>query len=312
MTRQRRTHTKRKFFIPRIILCVVLTLLVGGIWYSHSIGSGTKADSATNSSSTETSATTEKAAKIKQELTNYLNEVTEDGTVNVSFYNLSPVAGSSAAKADDAAVYKEGNLAVSVNGDKSHVAASTYKLFISAFLFHEDSIGSFKWTSSNSDGFKRMIVNSENDFAEEELSTFGLSTINNFIKNQGWSSPVFVQDEDANTTANSLKDLLLSLENGTGAFSDESNRAKLLNYMSKQEYRTGIPTGASDAKSGTTVQDKVGFLNDTNNDAGIVTLPNGQKYILVIMTNGHSQSGLSGFPRIAKITKNIQKIVYGD
>jgi len=81
--------------------------------------------------------------------------------------------------------------------------------------------------------------------------------------------------------------------------------------MGKQIYRTGIPTGVAQANSGTTVQDKVGFLDDTNNDAAIVTLPNGQKYVLVIMTNGHNQSGLSGFSRIAEIAKNVQKIVYG-
>lgn len=81
--------------------------------------------------------------------------------------------------------------------------------------------------------------------------------------------------------------------------------------MGQQNYRTGIPTGAAEAKSGTTVQDKVGFLDDTNNDAAIVTLPNGQRYILVIMTNGHNQSNLSGFPRIAEIAKNVQNIVYG-
>ena len=56
---------------------------------------------------------------------------------------------------------------------------------------------------------------------------------------------------------------------------------------------------------------KVGWYADTNNDAGLVTLPNGQRYILVIMTHGHMQSGFSGFPRIAKITTHIQKMVYG-
>lgn len=81
--------------------------------------------------------------------------------------------------------------------------------------------------------------------------------------------------------------------------------------MGEQVYRTGIPTGVAAANKGTTVQDKVGFLNDTNNDAAIVTMPNGQRYILVIMTHGHGQSGFSGFPKIAKIAKKVQTIVYG-
>ena len=82
--------------------------------------------------------------------------------------------------------------------------------------------------------------------------------------------------------------------------------------MGKQIYRTGIPAGVAAADKGTTVSDKVGFLDDTNNYAAIVTMPNGQKYILVIMTHGHNQSGFSGFPKIAKIAKKVQQIVYGD
>jgi hypothetical protein len=131
--------------------------------------------------------------------------------------------------------------------------------------------------------------------------------LNTFNKSQGWYPAVFQTGEGVQTTSYSLQLLLKDLEAGTGAFQNKSDQAKILNLMGKQVYRTGIPTGAAEANAGTTVQDKVGFLDDTNNDAAIVTLPNGQKYILVIMTNGHNQSGFSGFPRIAEIAKKCSE-----
>ncbi|WP_259599925.1 class A beta-lactamase-related serine hydrolase [Clostridium botulinum] len=171
--------------------------------------------------------------------------------------------------------------------------------------------GNFSWTTDNETGFEKMIVNSENDYAEEQINNYGADELNAFNANQNWYTGVFQAGQGTLTTSYSLQLLLEDLAEGKGAFENKSDRAKILNWMGKQIYRTGIPTGATAADAGTTVQDKVGFLDDTNNDAGIVTLPNGERYILVILTNGHKQSGFSGFKRIAEITKNVQKIVYG-
>lgn len=248
---------------------------------------------------------------IKKNLTNYLNTVTKDGTVSVSFYNLGATTGSTAAKSKYADVYKEGSLEVESNAHTAQTAASTYKLFIVSFLMQQKLNGNFTWTTTNTNGFYTMIVNSANDYAEDQLSKYGMSTIDSYISSKNWYSPVFQSGEDATTTSYSLELLLKDLAKGTGSFTNQSDRQKILKLMGKQVYRTGIPAGVAAAKKGTTVTDKVGFLNDTNNDAAIVTMPNGQRYILVIMTHGHNQSGFSGFKKIAKIAKNVQTIAYG-
>jgi len=67
---------------------------------------------------------------------------------------------------------------------------------------------------------------------------------------------------------------------------------------------------AQPAKAGTKVADKVGFLGDTNNDAGIVTLPDGEQYILVVTTHGAQPGGETGFKHIAQITQHVQGMVY--
>ncbi|KRL04418.1 serine hydrolase [Liquorilactobacillus oeni] len=287
-------------------LTLILILYAGTIAKSSS-QSGSKNKVQRSSVSSEH----KKQNKIKNKLQVYLNSVTADGTASVSFYNLSPVSGSKAAAEKDAATYTEGNLAVSANANSVQTSASTYKLFITAYLMEQKKKGNFSWTEDNTSGFKSMIIYSENDYAEEQLAAIGSAKINKFIANENWYSPVFSENTAAQTTALSLTNLLLQLHHGTGPFSNSDDRKFILNLMGSQVYRTGIPTGAAQAAAGTTVQDKVGFLNDVNNDAGIVTLPNGQRYVLVIMTHGHNQSGFSGFSRIAAITKKIQSIVYG-
>ena len=78
--------------------------------------------------------------------------------------------------------------------------------------------------------------------------------------------------------------------------------------MENQVYRDGIPAAAEQVASGSTVQDKVGWIGSTDNDAGIVTTPKSDRYLLVIMTdNGNYQD----FSQIEKIASKIQTIVYG-
>lgn len=295
-------NKKINLHIIKVTLAIILLVGLILIWVQHFNNPTTNAQSAETSSSS----TVKQRKIIKTNLTNYLNSVTKDGTVSVSFYNLGTESSSTAAS-----LYKKGSIQVESNAHTAQTAASTYKLFITAFLMQQKLQGNFTWSTANTDGFTRMIVNSENDFAETQLASYGKTAINKFISGQGWYSPVFQDGVDAQTTSYSLQLLLQQLDAGTGPFKNSSDRAKILKLMGKQVYRTGIPTGTNEANEGTTVTDKVGFLNDTNNDAGIVTLPNGQKYILVIMTHGHGQSGFSGFSKIAKIAKNVQTIVYG-
>ena len=285
----------------------MVCLLVAGFGYYHN---NSQASISSSDNSKVTKAVKKKRKIIKTNLTNYLNTVTADGTASVSFYNLGNDNSNSNSQYNQ--VYQEGSLEVESNASTVKTAASTYKLYLSAFLMGQKQAGNFSWTSDNNTGFTKMIVNSENDFAEEQIDNYGADTISAYLKKQGYYGNIFQEGQAAQTTSYSLELLLRDLENGTGSFKNSSDQQKLLNLMGKQIYRTGIPTGVAQADSGTTVQDKVGFLDDTNNDAAIVTLPNGQKYVLVIMTDGHNQSGLSGFSRIAEIAKNVQKIVYGD
>ena len=281
------------------ILAVVI-----GVWGVHHVVSGhdrqtTSATASSTSTSSSTSTTNAKRSAIQAKIQAYLDKVGADKTVSVTFKNLTPKAGSTASKN---ALYNSGSLSASVNGDTLETSASTYKLFIAAYLFSHNNT----WTDTTTTGFNNMVVNSANDFSESILSEYGAATIDRYLTSQGWNK-VFDDDRAAETSSNTLASVLTSLQAGTGAFSDSSLQNWLLTDMSKQVYRDGIPAAAG---SGATVQDKVGFLDDVNNDAAIVTLPDGERFILVIMTHGHNQATLD-FSRINTIAKQVIKLVYG-
>lgn len=281
-----------------------MAIFMGSLVFNYTTVSATTVSEETNQ------AIEQRQKNVKKELSTYLDGITKDGTTSVSFYNLGATSGSSAGNPVDEKLYKAGSMEGESNAHAVQTSASTYKLYIAAYLMHQKLMGNFSWTAANTDGFTRMIVNSENDFAESQILQSGASTISSYLESQGWYNPFFQTNQVAQTTSYSLQLLLTDLAKGKGSFQNKDDRNKILNLMGKQIYRSGIPAGADAANSGTTVEDKVGFLDDANNDAGIVTLPNGQKYILVILTNGHGQTGFSGFPRITTITEKIQSIVY--
>jgi hypothetical protein len=87
-----------------------------------------------------TQAIKKKQKIIKTNLTNYLNTVTKDGTVSVSFYNLGAESGSSAANSKYAKLYQAGSLETESNAHAVKTAASTYKLYLTAYLMNQNKM----------------------------------------------------------------------------------------------------------------------------------------------------------------------------
>lgn len=181
-------------------------------------------------------------------------------------------------------------------------SASTYKLYIMLRVFNEIENGKISWNSkildtNVSNCFERTIVLSANDCSEEWLRKFGRSSTNSFLRTKGFSpGTVFPNDGPAKTTAADLNKFLVQLENST--LVTGQNRTMLLEKMSRQIYRQGVPAG-----SGAKVYDKVGFLWDYVHDAAIVRHPKGT-YVIVVMTKGDS------YQKIAGITKQVERILY--
>ena len=181
-------------------------------------------------------------------------------------------------------------------------SASTYKLYVMLRLFDDINQGKRKWDDqivddSLSTCFERMIVVSANNCAEELISQFGTQKLTDYLHGKGFSNGTGFNFSDAtHTTAADLLKMLIGIENGS--IVSGQNRNMLLEKMSRQIYRNGIPAGSAG-----TVYDKVGFLWGYNNDAAVVRHPQGT-YALAVMTKGHS------FAKIAEITRQIERIMY--
>lgn len=301
-----RTHRlKRKVRWALIaILAVVLVVVIGGVAVNAHDRQTTTSSSSSRAVSSSGPTTAEKKADLKKALQTYFDQQVAGGKVQLSLYSLDPAAGSAAAKKPNGAIDGKGTQAVAAQGDTKVLSASTYKLYIAAYVFHRLAQKQMSWTLTDKQNFDAMIVNSENGFAQTVLTRYGNDQVDQYLQSIGLGQP-FAGDS-AETTANNLVKVLQMLDAGSGPFKDQTLRARLLKDMGKQIYRNGIPAGVKSVDKKATVQDKVGFLPNTNNDAGIVTTKDGHRYILVIMTTGLEQLD---FSQIKAIAAHIQTLI---
>lgn len=176
---------------------------------------------------------------------------------------------------------------VMYNADTQFTSASTYKIFVAYAMINDVETGRRTWSSAINGTtwntcLSRMIINSDNACPEAYLASIGYSKFNEIVQSLGVSDKTAFQPYDMRTTAGDLALVLQKLYQGE--LMSEENKSKLLDLMSRQVYRQGIPTGMGGAG---VVCDKVGFMDDLLHDAAIVHSDAGD-YVLVIMTNGES------------------------
>jgi beta-lactamase class A len=139
-----------------------------------------------------------------------------------------------------------------------------------------------------------MIVKSDNACAEALYKKIGYQKTIDDVRKLGLPNTV-LDSEAQKTSAGDLATFLTKLQSGSIGLKD-SSRERLLDAMKRNQYRQGIPSGASGA-----VANKVGFLNGLLHDAAIVNSSKGD-YVLVIMTDG------SSWANIADLTQKIESL----
>ncbi len=174
------------------------------------------------------------------------------------------------------------------DGDKRHVAASTYKLFVAYSVIKRVEGGSMSFDDKTVLGrtvwgcLEVMIVRSDNSCAEMFGYKIGWRNVESDLKAIGILNSGFGTDYAYSTTNDQVAflkklydDQLMGLD----------NKQKLVDTMVRQIYRKGIPAGSQSAR----VADKVGFLGPYLNDSGIVYSPSGD-YALSIYSKSSSWS----------------------
>lgn len=190
----------------------------------------------------------------------------------------------------------------SYNSDNVLVSASTYKLYTAYSALKRVEEGVWSWTDQIEGGrdlatcFDDMIVQSDNACAEAISEKAGWRNVTDEAHALGCNNTNLSNtDGYARTSSGDLALFLAQLQMGQ-ILTKQSSRDLLINALKRNAYRSGIPSGV-----GYEVADKVGFIDDTLNDAAIVYSPTGA-YVLVIMTNG------SSWTTIADLTGQIEAL----
>jgi len=154
-----------------------------------------------------------------------------------------------------------------------------------------------------------MITRSSNLATNLLVAQLGAPAIQATARSLGADSIVVlrgVEDQKAydrglnnTTTARDLAVLLAAIARGRAA--SDSSTAIMLDILSHQEFRKGIPAGVP---PGTRVASKTGNLTAINHDAAVIYPPHRAPYVLVILTRGFpdqpsAEQYMAGVSRLA-------------
>jgi beta-lactamase class A len=184
--------------------------------------------------------------------------------------------------------------------------ASTYKIYVAYATLHEVEQGTYTMQTSTRTGqtvqaaLQKMILQSDNDSAEALGFLVGWDKVNALAKAAGaqatninnYGSGGSLTNANKVSTAADLTTMITKLQQGT--LLNSADTQLLLGLMKTQVWRERIPAGVP---SGISVADKPGWLDNVENDAGIVYGPK-STYTLVIMTNGSTTQPLADLSRL--------------
>ncbi|MCP1270869.1 serine hydrolase [Acetobacter cerevisiae] len=135
-----------------------------------------------------------------------------------------------------------------------------------------------------------MIQYSSNLATNLMIEKLGVLPIRSVVKAQGLNGIVFgrmIEDFDANdqgirnrVSARGLGDFLQKLD--SGQIVGKAQSQSMIQIMLGQKFNDIIPPGLP---AGTPVAHKTGWVDGVRNDAAIVTLTDGKRYILVVLTS---------------------------
>ncbi|WP_231866397.1 serine hydrolase [Acetobacter cerevisiae] len=135
-----------------------------------------------------------------------------------------------------------------------------------------------------------MIQYSSNLATNLMIEKLGVLPIRSVVKAQGLNGIVFgrmIEDFDANdqgirnrVSARGLGNFLQKLD--SGQIVGKAQSQNMIQIMLGQKFNDIIPPGLP---AGTPVAHKTGWVDGVRNDAAIVTLPDGKRYILVVLTS---------------------------
>jgi beta-lactamase class A len=177
-----------------------------------------------------------------------------------------------------------------IEPDKVFVPASTFKIWVFYAIAQKITAGEIGYGTRTDMGWtveaclEEMIVRSTNPCAISFMNMIGWQETEDMVHAAGFPNTYMNNHGggDKTTTTRDETNFMLRLYHGTLMAEEPTQR--LLGYMKRQIWRTGVPSGVPD---GVVVANKVGRYNGWVHDIAIVY---GQKsdYILGVMSRGQS------------------------
>lgn len=103
------------------------------------------------------------------------------------------------------------------------------------------------------------------------------------------------------TTARDLGVLFAAIAEGRAA--SPASCREMLAVLERQHFNEGIPAGLP---AGVRVAHKTGWFTGTHHDAGLVTVPDGRRYVVVVLTRGIEDTLAS-----ARLIADVARLVHG-
>ena len=153
-------------------------------------------------------------------------------------------------------------------------------------------------TLSVADALSQMITRSHNYAALLLTEKIKLSSVDNFLKENGFDgSKVGIEGDNPTTT---VSDIALFFEKlYKGEITNQENTNKMLDLLKKQQLNNKLPKYLP---QGTIVAHKTGEIGYSSHDGGIVFSPKAD-YIIVVFSK--SDIPAAAEERIAQISKNV-------
>jgi len=157
----------------------------------------------------------------------------------------------------------------------------------------------------------RMIIQSSNLATNMIIELVGAENVNQAMRKIGANDIQVVRgvedikayEKGLNNTTTAYDQLLIYSALATGKITDAESSKAMINILLDQKFNDLIPAKLpQDVK----VAHKTGFITGIQHDAGIVYLPDGRKYVLVLLSKG-LEDEKAGKEVMARVSEMIYK-----
>ena len=160
---------------------------------------------------------------------------------------------------------------------------------------------------------KRMIVTSSNLATNMIIELVGAKNVNQTMRRLGAKDIAVLRgvedikayDKGLNNTTTAYDQMLIYSQLAEGKIAGPESTAAMINILLEQEHNEIIPARLPKEVK---VAHKTGYITGIQHDAGIVFLPDGRKYVLVLLSKD-LQDEKAGVEVLAKVSEMIYKSV---